>query len=267
MKTLLLLLFVFVAGVFVGIWLDWSASPAGGRNFVYQVQNYPSANLLVYGGDTITLEPPAGGNGSGLAMSFIGGYSPCVSGGTDPSTCTIDPQASPGPYFFNCSSPNGYSCPDPGIQQSPSGPLNNLSYGRALKMDFAHLLGVGHPSQANPAPATTNAGHPASSAASNSVMAYVSCVNGTTALNDPNGNPLTTISASSGDTVYWISPKDFTLNTSSFPAGLCSNGNPGSASTQEAKCTIALTKQTISYGVQAQTTPTCNALAATLSIK
>jgi len=263
MKTLLLLLFVFVAGVFVGIWMDWSASPAGGRNFVYQVQNYPMANLLVYGGDTITLVPPAGGNGSGLAMSFVGGYNPCVSGG-DPSSCTIDSQASPGPYLFNCSSPNGYSCPDPGIQQSPTGPLNNFSYGRAVEKDFAHLVGGQHPSVANPVPAQPSVAHPATSSA---ITAYVSCVNGTTALNDPNGNSLTTISASSGATVYWISPKPFTLNTSSFPAGLCSNGNPGSSSTTEAQCTVALPGQTIQYGVQAQTTPTCNSLAATLVTK
>jgi hypothetical protein len=262
MKTLLLLLFVFVAGVFLGIWMDWSASPAGGRNFVYQVQNYPMANLLVYGGDTITLVPPAGGDGSGLAMSFVGGYNPCVPGG-DPSTCTIDPQASAGPYLVNCSSPKGYSCPDPGIQQSPTGSFTNFSYGRAVETDFAHLVGGQHSSQANPEPAKTNVGHPAT----NAVTAYVSCVNGTTALNDPNGNSLTTITASSGETVYWISPKDFTLNTSSFPAGLCSNGNPGSSSTTEAQCTIALPGQTIQYGVQAQTTPSCNALPATLLTK
>lgn len=262
MKTLLLLLFVFVAGVFLGIWMDWSASPAGGRNFVYQVQNYPMANLLVNGGDTITLVPPEGGNGSGLAMSFVGGYNPCVPGG-DSSTCTIDPQASPGPYLFTCSSPNGYSCPDPGIQQSPTGPLNNFSYGRAVEKDFAHLIGSQHPSGASPAPAQPSAGH----AANNSITAYVSCVNGTTALNDPNGNSLTTITASSGETVYWISPKPFTLNTSSFPAGLCSNGNPGNGSTTEARCAIALPAQTIQYGVQAQTTPSCSALAATLLTK
>jgi hypothetical protein len=264
MKTLLLLLFVFVAGVFLGIWMDWSASPAGGRNFVYQVQNYPMANLLVYGGDKITLVPPAGGDGSGLAMSFVGGYNPCVPGG-DPSTCTIDPQASAGPYLFNCSSPKGYSCPDPGIQQSPTGPgpVTNFSYGRAVEKDFAHLVGGQHSSGANPAPAQPNVAHPATSA----ITAYVSCVNGTTALNDPNGNSLTTITASSGQTVYWISPKPFTLNTSSFPAGLCSNGNPGNGNTTEAQCTIALPGQSVQYGVQAQTTPSCNALPATLLTK
>jgi hypothetical protein len=98
-------------------------------------------------------------------------------------------------------------------------------------------------------------------------MAYVSCVNGTTALNDPNGNSLTTITASSGQTVYWISPKPFTLNTSSFPAGLCSNGNPGSGNTQEAQCAIAISGQNLQYGVQAQTTPSCSALSATLLTK
>jgi hypothetical protein len=130
-----------------------------------------------------------------------------------------------------------------------------------VEKDFAHLAGIQHSSEPSPAPAQPNAVPPAT----NAVTAYVSCVNGTTALNDPNGNPLTTIAASSGQTVYWISPKPFTL--SSFPAGLCSNGNPGSGSTTEAQCTIALSGQTIPYGVQAQTTPSCNALAATLSIK
>lgn len=262
MKTLLLLLFVFVAGVFVGIWMDWSASPAGGRKFVYQVQNYPMANLLVNGGDTITLVPPAGGNPSGLAMTFVGGYNPCVPGG-DPSTCTIDPQASAGPYLFTCSSPNGYSCPDPGIQQSPTGPLAGSSYSRAVEKDFAHLVGGQLSSGANPAPAPTGVGRPAA----NAITAYVSCVNGTTALNDPNGNPLTTITASSGQTVFWISPKPFLLNTSSFPAGLCSNGNPGTGSTQEAQCAVAMSGQNIQYGVQAQTTPSCSALPATLLTK
>ncbi len=264
MKRLLLLLFVFVAGVFVGIWMDWSASLAGGRDIVYQVQNYPMANLLVYGGDKITLVPPAGGDGSGLAMSFVGGYNPCLPG-VNPATCTIDPEGTPGPYLFNCSSPKGYSCTDPGIQQSPTGPgpIRNFSYGRAVENDFAHLVGGQHSSGANPAPAQTNVGHPAN----NAVMAYVSCVNGTTALNDPSGSPLTTITASSGETVYWISPKPFTLSTSSFPAGLCSNGNPGNGSTTEAQCDIALSGQNIQYGVQAQTTPSCNSLAATLVTK
>ena len=264
MKTLLLLLFVFVAGVFVGIWMDWSAPPpAAGHNFVFQVQNYPMANLLVHGGDTVTLEPPAGGDGSGLAMSFIG-YTPCLPG-VNPATCTIDPLGTPGPYLFNCTSPHGYSCTDPGIQQSPTGPepTRNFSYGQAVKNDFAHLVGGQHSSEANPAPPPTNSVHPAV----NAVMAYVSCVNGTTALNDPNGNSLTTITASTGETVYWISPKPFTLDTSNFPAGLCSNGKPGNGSTTEAQCDIALPGQTIRYGVQAQTTPICNSLAATLVTK
>jgi hypothetical protein len=244
-SILLLLLCVFIVGVFFGIWMDWSVwkHKVGVRDIVYQVQNYPMANLVVHAGDKISLVPPAGGHGSGLTMSFVGGYSPCVPGG-DPATCTIDAAATAGPYLFTCSSPKGYSCPDPGIQQSPTGPLVKLSFGRAVERDFAHLFGVRHLSEANPEPAKTNAGHPASSA----ITAYVSCLNGTTALNDPNGKSLTTITASSGQSVYWISPKPFALNTSSFPAGLCSNGNPGNGSTQEAQCDIALTGKTIQYG-------------------
>jgi hypothetical protein len=54
---------------------------------------------------------------------------------------------------------------------------------------------------------------------------------------------------------------------SSAPAGLCSNGNPGSGNTQQAQCDIALSGQTVQYKVQAQATPACSALAATLITK
>ena len=78
----MLLLCVFIVGVFFGIWMDWSAHNAGGRNLVFQVQDYPMANLLVRSGDWVTLVPPPGGNGEGLLMNFPGGpqYNPCEGG-------------------------------------------------------------------------------------------------------------------------------------------------------------------------------------------
>ncbi|HEX3985273.1 MAG TPA: hypothetical protein VHX13_01590 [Acidobacteriaceae bacterium] len=240
--------------------MDWSAwrQKLTGRELVYEVQNYPMANLQVHSGDRIRLVPPPGGNAAGLAFNFVG-YSPCAAG-TNAATCLIDPQADSGPYLFTCTSSQGYSCPEPGVQQSPTGPINRTSYAKFVVTDFDHLLGI-HPSPvAEPAPPTAPGAHPAT----NAVTAYVSCQNNATVLQDPNGKPLTTITAPKGDSVFWISAKTFSLDTSTFPAGLCSNGNPGSGETQQAQCDIAMSGKTIPYKVQAQTTPACGALAATL---
>jgi hypothetical protein len=259
-RSVLLLLCVFIVGVFAGIWLDWSAwkHRVGTRDIVYEVQDYPMANVLVHGGDTIRLVPPPGGNAGGLLMNFVG-YSPCAGGATSVNPCKVDTGASPGPYFFTCSSSAGYSCPDPGVQQSPTGPIEDLSYARFVRRDLAHLVGYQgavRPTTPPPAPPTT---HPAASA----TTAYVSCPSGSgpTLLQDPNGKDLTTITASRGASVFWISAKSFSLDTSKFPPGLCSNGNPPSGSTQEAQCDIALSAQSVPYTVQAGT---CSATAATL---
>ncbi|MGO8756987.1 MAG: hypothetical protein ACLQG3_02570 [Terracidiphilus sp.] len=265
-SILLLLLFAFVAGVFSGIWMDWSVwkNKVGVQDIRYLVQNYASANLQVHAGDSITLLGPDGGNKAGLQMNFVG-YSPCVDQ-TPSGTCTIAADSTPGPYFFTCSSSSGdgYSCPDPAIQQSPTGPIWKFSFARAVETDFAHLVGGQHPSKENPEPAKTNSGPPAASA----ITAYVSCQGGNTVLQDLNGNSETTITASTGQSVFWISSKPFSLTTSGFPAGLCSNGNPGGSNLQEAKCAVALGGQNLQYGVQAQTTPTsCTALNANLKTK
>ncbi|MGP8252062.1 MAG: hypothetical protein ACLQHF_08515 [Terracidiphilus sp.] len=252
MKTrlILLLLFVFIAGIFVGIWLNWRHK-TGPRYIVYQVQNYPRANLQVFPGDKISLVKPDGNSG-GLVMNFVG-YDPCADQAPSAS-CVIDTAngyAPPGPYFFTCSG-DGYSCPDPGVQQSPTVPLGNTFAG-AVETD---LFGV---QSTPPGPPPVTGGHPATT----SVTAYVSCAprKNTTVLQDLNGNSLSTIPALQGETVYWISSKPFTLNTSSFPAGLCSNGDPGGSNLTEAQCDVALSSQTITYTVQAQTTPTaCTAL-------
>jgi len=257
------LLCVFVAGVFVGIWMDWSAwkHKVGGHDLVYEVQDYPIANLQVHGGDTIRLVPPPGGNGAGLEMNFVG-YSPCTSGMTA-NPCVIEPGAELGPYFFTCSSNAGYSCQDPGVQQSGTGPVQSTTYAAFVKRDFAHLFGIRPASPPNPGPPKTSGSHPAT----NALTAYVSCQNGATVLQDPNGNPMTTISAPKGETVFWISPKPFSLDMSSAPAGLCSNGNPGGSNNYQSQCDVALSGQNVSYKVQAQTTSACSALSATLITK
>ena len=266
----LLMLCVFIAGVFFGIWMDWSAPKA--RNFVYQVQDYPMANLLVRSGDRITLVPPANGIGTGLVMNFPGGaqYSPCEGGASQPrgvNPCVIKKTGlSTGPYLFTCTSPYGYSCEDPGVQQQPTGPIEDLSYPGFVKADFAHLLGMRRNSVTKPGPSGT-AG-PGTHPAASSVTAYVSCSDkNTTTLQDPHGKDLTAITASKGDSVFWISPVPFSLDMSSAPAGFCKNGNPTGGGPQPARCDLGLSGQTVQYKVQAQTSPACGATTGTLIAK
>jgi hypothetical protein len=265
-SVFLLVLFVFIVGIFVGIWIDWLTwrNRVAGRDIVYQMQDYQMANLLVQSGDKITLVPPPGGNDAGLGMKFIGGpqYNPCEGGtpqGVNP--CVIRKGAPEGPYFYTCASGAGYACPDPGVQQSPTGPVEDLSYPGFVKTDFNHLLGMQHSATVKPQATAGTAPHPST----NAVPAYVSCSGeNQTLLQDPSGKDLTTINASNGQTVFWISSLPFTLDMSSAPAGLCSNGIPGGGSTQRAECDVAMSGQTVQYKVQAQS---CNALAATLITK
>jgi hypothetical protein len=245
--------------------MDWSAriSNTGARDIVYELQDYPMANIRVTGGDTLMLKPPPGGDATGLKFNFIG-YSPCKTGGSDPATCEIDPTASAGPYLFTCLSNAGYSCPDPGVQQTPTVPGPDDTYFGFIKMDFQHMIRLKRPLVEQPPLTKSGPTHPAASA----ITAYVSCgTNNVTALQDPNGNSLTTITATSGESVFWISAKPFTMDTSKFPPNFCSNGNPPSGtSTQEAQCDVALSGQNVAYSVQAQT-GSCAALPATLISK
>lgn len=254
----------FLVGVFVGIWMDWSTwrHKVGQHELFFEVQDYPMANLQVHSGDKITLVPPPGGNGTGLVMNFTG-YSPCASGQNHVNPCVIAPGTAPGPYFFTCSSEAGYTCPDPGVQQSGTGPIYDLTYPGFVKWDFGHLIGL-HPAPVvEPQPPQPTGAHPAI----NAVTAYVSCQDNATVVQDPNGKSLTTITAPKGETVFWISPKPFTLDLSSAPSGLCANGVPGNGATNQAQCDVALSGQTVQYKVQAQTSPACSALAATLITK
>jgi hypothetical protein len=260
---------VFIAGVFFGIWMDWSAHKhlAGGRDFFYQVQDYQMANLMVRSGDRIHLLPPEGGNGAGLLINFLGGplYNPCENaqaGGVNP--CVIKAGMAAGGYLFTCNSSQGYSCPDPGIQQQPTGPIEGKSYHAFVKTDFSHLFGIRRNLTMNPEPTAAAGTHPAIS----SVRAYVSCSDkNTTILQDPAGKDQTIINAAKGDSVFWISPMPFSLDLSSAPAGFCTNGNPTGGGPQPAQCDIGLSGQTVQYKVQALTSPACSALAATLVTK
>jgi len=267
-SIVLLLICVFVAGVFFGIWADWRVMKKrySHQNLIYQVQNYPTANLAVYPGDKITLVPPHGGSGDDLQMNFVGYNNPCED--TNPlNPCVIKQTAGIGPYFFTCSSVKyGYTCPDPGIQQTPTIPFQ-FGILKTELIDIVSLAGVNLAPPA-PVPAPVAGGHtpPASTAAT----AYVSCDPGTnkTVLRDLNNNPFPsdTITANKNQTVFWISSQPFTL--SSTTAGLCSNSDfPPSGSTQETQCDVNLSGQTVSYVVQAQITPTACAATTDAQLK
>jgi len=268
-QTGLFVLSVLV-GVFSGIWMDYHAEkqvPAP-RSIVFTVQDYQKANLEIFPGDSVALVDPKG-NKSDLLMNFVGGtnYSPCT-GGASVNPCVIKSNASAGPFFFTCSSQkSGYTCPEPGVQQSPGGPVPNQSYSDFVARDFSHLFVFGYsrgtgaplPVKTNPHPATTTA-----------VNAFVSCSGAnSTQLLDLNGNPFipaNTITVKTGQTAYWISSSQFSLNTSTFPANLCQGGNPGNGLTQQEQCDIPAQNPQLGqyqYSVQAQS---CNASTAPLVV-
>ena len=259
----LLVLCVFLAGVFFGIWMEWSVSKktAGVREIAFELENYQMANLRVHAGDTIYLVAPKGGNATGIKMDFVGNI-PCEDQNT-PNKCVISAKAPTGAYFFNCNSKNGYACPDPGIQPSPTYPLD-YSFLGAVETAFAHLVGVqsttpreeGGPVQAKPA-------HVANS----TVTAILSCDKNTnTALNFRNGQSANPMTVSLGESVFWISPPKFTL--SGLPAGLCSPPTPtGGDGQNPAECNLDPNykgSKTVNYQVQQDQ---CGATAAQLQIQ
>lgn len=250
----LLLLCVFVAGVFVGIWLDWLAHKH--RNLTYVVESYPQANLQIFPGDQITL---ADGTEHGIdwRMRFVGNV-PCK-GGNNVNPCVLKSTLGQGSYFFNCF-PNpgvGNGCPDPGIQPSPTTPLD---FGAWLANDFGFVSAQKTP---------VEAGNPGQggSAASSSVTAVVSCDESTKqmAVQDRvTGHDLTSITASQGETVYWTSSDPFTLATTSYPDKFCSGGDPGVKNQINTSCTVAGSSgQTMKYTLQAGS---CNQLPATVTL-
>ena len=259
-SILFALLCGLIAGVFLGIWMDWSVPRH--QHITYQLQEFPQANLQVYPGDQITLSRPDG-TSNDLQMNF-GGLSPCAN--QQPSNpCVIAADVLPGPYNFICNSgsSNGNSCPDPGIQPSPTGPGPLLSLGKAVSMDFSHLFGArehipmrsGNPAQPQGPSASDET----------ATTAFVSCPNGTTVLQGRNQQPLTSITTTVGQTVYWASPLPFSMTTTSFPAGFCKGGNPGGSNLHNASCEVTMPVQNLQYSVQAQLPATCNSLPATLT--
>jgi hypothetical protein len=264
---LALLICVFIAGVLFGIWLDWSAPKKNApREIAYQLEDYQTANLRVHAGDTIYLVTPPGGNATGPDMSFVGNNIPCVDQKT-PGKCVISASAPPGGYYFNCTSSNGYVCPDPGIQPSTTQPLDS-SYAGTVKTDFVNFVGLPVAPKEKPEkeqPATPRL-------ATSTIAAIVGCSgppNSNTTVTFHNGNPAYSMPVTKGGSVFWISPPAFSI--SNLPANFCKNGNPnGNITSGKAECDIDPNysgNNTVAYTVQqSQCGPTAVATPTTLQL-
>jgi hypothetical protein len=271
MTGFLLLILAFVAGVFFGIWMDWSAVKnvlAGGRQLQYDVEPYLQANLDVNHGDTLSLVGPDGNPVAGLRMNF-NGYSPCKAG-TSPDKCEIDTTADAGPYYFTCTGSSVYSCPDPAIQQSSTNGgtgLEGYGFYKALSVDVAHLLGEAPSIEKKQIVVANNA----ASATASTLVAYVSCdlLTKTTKLTNQNGSvDYTDLKPDTNQPVFWISPKPFNLTLSSWPAGFCPTPpNGGGNGIKQAQCNDLLAGQSLNYTVQAlpSSTTACSVKPATLA--
>jgi len=264
-SILLLLICVFIAGVFFGIWITWRVwkEKAKMQHLVYDLRDNHVANLEVHTGDTITLK--SGGKATNPTIKVVGQYPLCTKGGR-PDTCTIDPSSVKGPYHFACTSGNGIDCPDPGVQQSGSnGGLEG--YFEFAGTNLADLFGMRSSFVETPDTAKPATARPAFS----SVTVYVSCGNNTPELDDVNGYPLTDMTVTRGQTVFWESPIAFTLTTTNSWASVCSNGTPGSANVTQAECDTSTTlspQNRFPYVVTVNASSTCsnpNPLPATLT--
>lgn len=245
-----LLIAVFVAGVLFGIWMDWSAwkNKLRTQSIKYELEPYQTANLLVHPGDRISLVKPDG-TGTGLAMNFLG-YIPCTPGTANTDTCLIDKNSKPGAYRFLCSStPPGYSCPDPGVQQGPTLPMD-YGYGEFVATDFVHLFGASDSHEEKKEGANPIGGKDAP----DPIHAWVSCdtaKNLTVLQYFNNGKPANAISGSVDQTVYWASNQPFTLAVSGYPAGFCSEGDPGVSGQTTTQCTLKESGKSVTYAVTA----------------
>lgn len=219
-----MLLCVFVAGVLVGIWVQRSRPQP--RIITYKVEPNQQANLMVSKGDRIQLADGTG-KGRNWMVSFLGD-SPCV-GATIPASpvtsCEIGPNPGSTPYAFACTDGNDSGCPDPGIQPSPSTPLD--------------LQG----SQETQGTTTDS-----------TYQAYVYCDPNAKKITvfGPGGKPVTDIPATSGLTVNWTGHNPFTLKTTQDPGSFCSK-NPDVTKQIYAQCSVIATQPNTQYKYTLQT--------------
>jgi hypothetical protein len=232
----LLLLCVFAAGVFLGIWIDRSAHK--GRNIAYLVTDYQTANLQVRPGDQLSLLDRSGKPKGNLVMDFIGN-SACDKNQNGVNSCLLKTPLGTGSYYFACeATPGGPDLCDPGIQQQPTTTTEGKS--------------------AEPLPFTGPA-----------IRAIVSCnpqISNTTGLNVLGQNGSNSINAPKGQAIFWTSSDAFSFTQNDFPAKFCGNpdgsGNPVEISDSEYECVVQQNTGTLSYSVQQ---PTCQSLSAVLN--
>lgn len=251
-----LLICVFVCGVFFGIWIN-----ATHQHLVYQVNDFQRANLVVRKGDTISVTQQ-GNPKSPIQMQFNPGPGPCVEGATT-AKCTISPKAPPASYFFTCIG-GDYNCPDPAIQQASTN--SHVGIVDTFRAAFSHSGKVLEaPVQYMPQ-SSVDAAPP---------LAQAGCPDGkTTVLVDPNGKDMTKITAPAGQTVFWISSRQFTISGST-PPGFCSNGSgipdgtftPQGGNSAETSCILKANGTTLSYNIQAQNSSggACTTIPATIA--
>jgi len=278
-RNVLLSFCLLAAGTFIGIWADWSewlSVPAGrgingpiyltidtslGRDLEYEVGGYGTANLVVHKNDEIYLTQSNGV--AGATMNFLGGNAPCAEG-NGATTCTIV-DARPGPYYFSCNSSTGYSCPDPGIQQTPTqgpGKEKAPTLQLAIVRDISYIFGgqtfaethppVAHPGT-NPSPVSPvgpiTPPVTVPSATGKPIGGYVVCnASKKTEVNQLNANdppPDSPITAKTGQQISWVSPDTFTLAW--IDPGLCAVPKPGGSPANEAQCTVAPSSGTYRY--------------------
>jgi plastocyanin len=255
--------------VFFGIWMDWSVAKK--HHFVYQVNDFQTANLVVKPGDTISLVPQKGSIGSTVQMQFNPPPGPCTSASPS-NNCIIASDALPGSYFFTCG--EDFSCPDPGIQQSPTGG-GNVYFLRTVRVDFVHLLHLFGRSPTPPEKA--NSGNEIvsrASAAAPAPLAQVACPDGkTTIMQNRNGDNMTNFQASVGQEIFWISNETFSISSSS-PANFCSNGNgnpdgtftPQNGNSAQQECVVNANGPTLTYKVQGESNGVlCSVIPATVT--
>ncbi len=246
-SILFVLLCVFIAGVFLGIWMDWSVPRH--QDISYALEDYQMANLQVRPGDKITLL--SSGNFTANPLFDFVGNSPCVGDQTPVNPCVIKSNLGTGSYFYTCKTDSSNDfCPDPGVQPSPTGPGPFSGYWRTVARDF-RLAGAAGP----PAETGKPDGAKAGPAVPTPLRTFVYCNSGTTVLLGQDHKPLTTITAAVGQSVFWISSNPFSLTTTSYPDGLCSGGNPTESGQPTVQCAVNMSKQSMQYTVQAQS---CN---------
>jgi hypothetical protein len=261
------------AGLLGGVWADWPSRVAAtsSTTYVFQAEPYGQSNLVVDAGDLLLLQHP---NQSTAGMHFkFDGNPPCSAGGNGSSFCVVSASATGGEVNFSCFSDdvNGDSCPDPGLQQRSTNPINlsGWKFLRAALFDFTHLIGwdptewriqqARSPSYQSTAPpvAPPSGTAVAKPAAPSPVGAYANVVcNGSATLvlnRSVTGNPKWPSSVLAGKRFFWSANDVLTLSNTGFCASALASGAGNTTS-----CTVGTTPGDYTYKASLQSCSTAD---------